>query len=199
MAKKKVRMNKPGKCKDCLWWDSDGACNGVDEDWKKGVLEPQTFSVLIRASDDQGLSVTLVTGPDFGCVLFMAKEEWRVYLLDAHGNLVDDPQKREFPNPYLALEAGVSWYKNPTSAEVLRVHKIIAMRHEINHDLFSPDVVYFVRPIVRDEFDNAVIGPEEMSRSISPEKFMLHFLAAFCLAAFAALIVLSSLYFRGAH
>mgnify|MGYP003385118631 CR=1 FL=1 len=35
---------------------------------------PNTAFMLVRADDDSGLDAWLVTGPEFGCVKFLAKK-----------------------------------------------------------------------------------------------------------------------------
>lgn len=71
----KKEMNN---CKNCQWWDSDWT-------WKDGSAEclkegrnregsPARFEIDWSVSDDSGLQVRLVTGAEFGCVLFEEKQ-----------------------------------------------------------------------------------------------------------------------------
>ena len=62
-----------GTCKDCEFWGRyrQSVCDAIEMD------EPGHGFVHIEArmSDDSGLSVDLVTTPDFGCTLFQRKGE----------------------------------------------------------------------------------------------------------------------------
>lgn len=71
-----------GTCKDCRFWDdysyaaymnrrkpdNHKRCDAVETRGAKGI------SLEIYASDDTGLEGDLITGPDFGCVLFSPKQ-----------------------------------------------------------------------------------------------------------------------------
>lgn len=66
-------------CKNCRWWRNSRYCERVDqstncaETSKEPVLEPKSFLIEWSTSDESGLDLRLVTGPDFGCVQFQAK------------------------------------------------------------------------------------------------------------------------------
>jgi hypothetical protein len=58
-----------GKCKNCKWWGKyqDRVCDMVDHDYN---TDDTAFEIDVTADDDQGLSVALITGPEFGCIFF---------------------------------------------------------------------------------------------------------------------------------
>ena len=59
----------PVTCKECIHWD-DGECHGIDKDWNhRNTIEGTEANIFIEFLDDQGLDVTLETGPDFFCAL----------------------------------------------------------------------------------------------------------------------------------
>jgi hypothetical protein len=63
-----------GKCKDCQWWIKNrgySSCDKVNHDYNDGDT---AFEIEADADDDQGLEVELITGPEFGCVLFKGKD-----------------------------------------------------------------------------------------------------------------------------
>lgn len=63
-------------CKTCRWWDryGSGECGRVDDTEEfSPVVTPMTFTMAVSVSDDSGLSLKLVTGPDFGCLLHTPK------------------------------------------------------------------------------------------------------------------------------
>ncbi len=51
-------------CKTCKFWNN-GICNFVDN---KSDKDLQCFEIVVRVNDDHGLSASLKTGPNFGCV-----------------------------------------------------------------------------------------------------------------------------------
>lgn len=58
-------------CKNCTWWEHDSTCDFIDTisgdtAYKKG----HGAAIAVKCLDDQGLSVNLKTGPEFGCVNF---------------------------------------------------------------------------------------------------------------------------------
>ncbi len=60
-------------CKHCKHWGAswEGVCDRI------GLSEPSDkdkAKIIVRVSDDSGLSAKLVTSPDFGCALFAAKD-----------------------------------------------------------------------------------------------------------------------------
>ena len=61
-------------CKNCRFWGNyrKGECDAVDRNFpdKPTAL----FEIDIHVSYDTGLRCGLITGPDFGCVHFFAKE-----------------------------------------------------------------------------------------------------------------------------
>lgn len=66
-----------GTCKDCKFWSPEGLQNPED----KGTCEKVCFStgsklfkISVKVDDDQGLDYNLITGPEFGCVLFEKKD-----------------------------------------------------------------------------------------------------------------------------
>lgn len=62
------------RCKNCAHWGvwSEGVCDRESQTQH----DPETFfEIECYASDDTGLTYKLVTGPEFGCVQFKAKEE----------------------------------------------------------------------------------------------------------------------------
>lgn len=59
-------------CKTCKWWYNKQFCDFVDT--KEDDQKSKRFEIDIQCSDDQGLSVRLFTGPDFGCVHHKGKE-----------------------------------------------------------------------------------------------------------------------------
>lgn len=57
-------------CKTCMYWEK-GRCDIVNS-INTPADDPDTrFDIVIKVSDDDGLQVHLVTGPNFGCVLHM--------------------------------------------------------------------------------------------------------------------------------
>lgn len=63
-----------GTCETCRYWDKyDRTCGAAEwVDKGKHVIK-DTLAFYAQASDDQGLSAAIVTGPKFGCVLFDTK------------------------------------------------------------------------------------------------------------------------------
>jgi len=74
-------------CKDCRWWGVawDGVCDAPQSDTERkrgtiyegakyAVKDSAGFAIHADAADDSDLYAHLVTGPDFGCVKFKAKE-----------------------------------------------------------------------------------------------------------------------------
>ena len=61
-------------CKNCLVWGPyrEGECDRVGGIFSQNPAAG--FDIVATVLDDSGLSVGLVTGPDFGCVHFFAKE-----------------------------------------------------------------------------------------------------------------------------
>lgn len=59
-------------CKNCKFWgkDNKGVCDRTD---RSNTPDNLTFNVEATAWDDSGLESWLVTGRDFGCVLFEEK------------------------------------------------------------------------------------------------------------------------------
>ena len=64
-------------CKNCRWW-RDGDCDRIDQIDLHGTrdekLSDDDSRIEWSAADDHGLSISLRTGPNFGCVKFEAKE-----------------------------------------------------------------------------------------------------------------------------
>ena len=62
-------------CKNCRFWGyyRKGECDRVGGLFTENLLAG--FDVEARVWDDSGLSVSLVTGPDFGCVHFTARRK----------------------------------------------------------------------------------------------------------------------------
>ena len=62
-------------CKNCKWWgrDWDGICDLID--WGDGREDHDMASIKATSDDDSGLSVRLVTGPDFGCIKFESRTD----------------------------------------------------------------------------------------------------------------------------
>lgn len=61
------------QCITCKYWgvDFEGVCDLVDT---LTAREPDTcFYIEVKADDDQGLEVRLVTGPHFGCIHYKEK------------------------------------------------------------------------------------------------------------------------------
>lgn len=56
-----------GTCRHCKYWGVEyfGVCDRTDN-----TDHGTVFKLQATADDDQGLDAKLVTGPDFGCVLF---------------------------------------------------------------------------------------------------------------------------------
>lgn len=61
-------------CQNCCFWrgqsNGRGYCDKIKIDENVGV---DSFSIDLYADDDQGLRAHLLTGPNFGCVQFIAK------------------------------------------------------------------------------------------------------------------------------
>lgn len=60
-------------CKHCKHWGVcwEGVCDRIE------LSEPSDkdkAKIIVRVSDDSGLSAKLVTSADFGCALFAAKD-----------------------------------------------------------------------------------------------------------------------------
>ena len=78
-------------CKNCKWWGREYAntCDAPQsdilsvskrkDDWfphtEHSVKNSAGFSIYANADDDQGLTASLITGPDFGCVQFQPKDQ----------------------------------------------------------------------------------------------------------------------------
>ena len=64
-----------GHCENCRWWgvDYEGVCDLPDtvDKHKYSIV----FDIMATALDDSGLEAQLITGPDFGCVLFAEKRK----------------------------------------------------------------------------------------------------------------------------
>ena len=62
-------------CKTCYWWGRDysGACTRVNSDY--GLNYKTQFEIKATTDDDQGLTVLLITGPDFGCIHWRSKKK----------------------------------------------------------------------------------------------------------------------------
>ena len=62
-------------CKNCLFWGSyrEGECDRVGGTFSRNPAAG--FDIVARVLDDSGLSVGLVTGPDFGCVHFTVRKK----------------------------------------------------------------------------------------------------------------------------
>jgi hypothetical protein len=74
-------------CKNCSHWNDGtrlgkyGECEKAGqsspESWRDMGLhdkaDPDTFEVQAVASDDSGLNIAFITGPEFGCVHFSGK------------------------------------------------------------------------------------------------------------------------------
>ena len=60
-------------CSACKHWDkeSGGACDRTDI--LPDLSPEKKFEIDASAADDTNLMARLLTGPDFGCVLFEAK------------------------------------------------------------------------------------------------------------------------------
>jgi len=54
-------------CKTCKWWLASGECDRVNS--LPYLPARQRFEIEAQADDDSGLTVRLLTGPEFGCVL----------------------------------------------------------------------------------------------------------------------------------
>jgi len=63
-------------CKYCKYWERyrNSACDRIVID-DEALMPPGDACIAIRADDDQGLDGDLITGPDFGCVLFEEKDQ----------------------------------------------------------------------------------------------------------------------------
>jgi hypothetical protein len=65
-----------GKCKNCKYWGKSyldpkrKSCYKLCDDYQDESIE---IDVEVYADDDQGLMCELITGPDFGCILFTSK------------------------------------------------------------------------------------------------------------------------------
>jgi hypothetical protein len=62
-----------GNCKDCIWWDKyeyipRGECAAMKADKRANPVHRES---LAHSEDAKG---TVMTAPDFGCVMFKAKE-----------------------------------------------------------------------------------------------------------------------------
>lgn len=63
-------------CKNCRFWGAyiEGACDRVGFLLLNEHKNPRRFHISAFADDDQGLEAQLITGPEFGCVLFEQEE-----------------------------------------------------------------------------------------------------------------------------
>ena len=76
-----------GNCKDCEFWDrswiqKDGAavCFRVtaNQSWNENrdySIAPDDAVINYGVSDDSGLWIDLLVGPEFGCVMFEQRKE----------------------------------------------------------------------------------------------------------------------------
>lgn len=79
-------------CKNCKWWgvDYDNSCDAPQADVTyrpaglpfpshlekiRTLSDSAGFIIEATAVDDTGLSASLITGPDFGCVKFQQKDQ----------------------------------------------------------------------------------------------------------------------------
>lgn len=59
-----------GTCKTCQWW-YNGTCEAIDH-----PQQPETlWEIKITVADDHNLDWKLKTGPDFGCVHHLPKDQ----------------------------------------------------------------------------------------------------------------------------
>jgi hypothetical protein len=60
------------RCENCRYWEPRphgfGYCDGVDR--------LQSFEIIVRVSDDTGLSAKLQTGPQFKCNFYREVEKY---------------------------------------------------------------------------------------------------------------------------
>lgn len=64
-------------CKNCAFWEAHknkltGTCDKVEinEHGDKNINTDVSFYILFGVSDDSGLDMRLVTGANFGCLLY---------------------------------------------------------------------------------------------------------------------------------
>jgi hypothetical protein len=69
-----------GNCKDCAswdrWrarWDGAGECLMARDVGPVERVDAVDLACVVMVSDDYGLDVQILTGPQFGCVQFKAK------------------------------------------------------------------------------------------------------------------------------
>lgn len=55
-------------CKTCKFWDGEECLKVWHTDDREPNIKENEFEVNVRVSDDHGLIVKFLTGPDFGCV-----------------------------------------------------------------------------------------------------------------------------------
>ena len=60
------------QCQQCAYWgrDFEGACDKPDSIDKRSQATGQQMAIYADAADDTDLEFRLMTGPEFGCVLF---------------------------------------------------------------------------------------------------------------------------------
>lgn len=65
-----------GRCKTCKFWGryQRGCCDRVDD---ISEPDPTAFAISVRVLDDSGLSTSLMTGPEFGCIHWLEKGKSR--------------------------------------------------------------------------------------------------------------------------
>ena len=75
-------MYNAGRCGSCRWWENvrEGSYKGapiMGECWVSDSMGGggPCMNVEVNVDDDSGLHYQLQTSPDFGCVLWAAKEK----------------------------------------------------------------------------------------------------------------------------
>lgn len=61
-----------GRCRDCRWWD--GMPEKFPEQFGDCKKSEQPGSLMLGAESDISGERTIMTSPDFGCVMFEARD-----------------------------------------------------------------------------------------------------------------------------
>jgi len=73
-------MSRDKTCKTCCWWScfnvarGTGECQFIDSISATSRVE-DSVEVVVTVADDHNLNVSLMTGPEFGCVRHSPKTD----------------------------------------------------------------------------------------------------------------------------
>lgn len=107
------------KCKHCKFWgkDFEGVCDRVNHSGIEKII-----SIWSYASDDTGLETRLVTGPDFGCVLFEHKVPMRYSdgVFDRTDNPISVYWHMQFMGLFSFTDSFVEWLQENEDSRITK-------------------------------------------------------------------------------